>query len=749
MESFYNNNILNRDTERNLTLNELLDYFNQGILYIANDYYKIKEDEIKEIKIISNKNLPIKENEKEIIKLILKKRKSYCYLDFFNRYGFTDEFEIENNQIIIDYIFLNFKIKGLKKIIEKGIKKFTIQSKCSEINFSNDWGEFLELFFSQGKVSIDYKINKWFGDIFLELIKKAKLENDFTDLDKFQRILLKTESLSISYKKDLISNYRALELIDSFNIYKWFYQSFVQFEINRPPKHLFIIKSREEIDFIVEKIYKEFDNTHFNINFENYQLSNYFIEKGKEIGRDFIPFRKNFLSSLFTRSLEKFDIETLKTISSLGLTFRSDYILKFHQPNSKNQIIELIEFLKSIQFKCFVKPISYNLFKSLVDLFNMYGLNSLDVKINFNSIACYSIFLTTLTYSDTLLEFILNSEFTLNLKEFEKVIQLNPIQNHTYFKGIFDHHILYENNIKLLIKKFKPNELIHISHVINSLYLNLLSSTQLNKNKIMSEQESNNYLKENINNLENLFILNGIDIKVTISHVIRWLKLKSPTFNAYFQKFNSFLDNKNLTDEMCTRFSFNTILNSETSELFSTLRKLFFRYKSKNFRDYLEFLLHYKYYDLVIEQIIQYENNSKRPLSFFGNITLIMESSLPIEQFQKIPLETICCGKIALGELISKLIDISIKFDRDDIFKYLLSSFENEKLFFDYFPILDNLKIDFLEYFLIHKNALFIKHMEAHLPYNFSKVKENEKCVHLLSNHLPKHYKMKKFFNKK
>ncbi|KAM9989500.1 hypothetical protein ACTFIY_005548 [Dictyostelium cf. discoideum] len=750
MELFYNKNILNRDIERNLTTKELQDYFNEGLLYIiSKDYYEITNDEIKEIGTISNNKLSIKENEKEIFKLILKNRNSNCFKIYFEKFGFTDEFDIEKNGIIIYYIFWNLNIKGLKKIIEKGFLKKVSLSIVGEINLSNDWSEFLELFLSQRNVVQINNIDKWFNDIFSKIIIKAKLENDYTDLNKFQKIISNVDSLSNTYKRYIISNYHLLHLIDNFNIYKWFYQLFLQFEIKKPPNHSFIINSRDQVDFLVEKVYKEHDDIHFRIDFENYELVNYFIEKGKQVGKDFTQFQTDLFSSLFNRSLEIYDIETLKIISSLGLKFRSDSLLKFNEPLSKIQIIELINFLNSIEFNCFKKPISYSLFYNLINLCKNNGLTSLDVKINFNGIPkdSLTIFITALTYSDTVLEFILNSsKFTLYLKDFEKEITQNPIRNHAYYKGIMDHHLLYENNIKLLISKFKSNELIYFSNVINSLYLNLLFSTQLNHNKSMSEIEGNYFLKKNINNLEKLFILNGIGIKVTLNHVTRWLMLKSKSFNAYFQKFNSFLENKELSNEMVTHFSFSTILNSETSELFSKIRKLFFKYKSKNFKDNLEFLLHYKYYDLVIEQIIQYENNSKRS-SFLGTIATIMPSSLPIEEFQKLPLETIC-NNIPFSEFISKLIDLSIKFDRFDIFKYLLSSHDNQNLLFDHFPILDKLKIEFLEFFLIYKNDLFVKHMETHLPYNFSKLKQNEICVNLLSKYLPSHYQMKEFFDK-
>ncbi|KAM9953048.1 hypothetical protein ACTFIR_008106 [Dictyostelium discoideum] len=750
MEFYYNKDILNRDIERNLTAKELQDYFNEGLFYIiTKDYYEITNDEIKQIEIISNNKLSIKENEKEILKLILKNRNSNCFKFYFEKFGFTDEFDIEKNGIIIDYIFWNLNIKGLNKIIEKGFLKKVSLSTVGEINLSNDSIEFLELFLSQRKaISINKNIDTWFKDIFSKIIIKAKLENDYTDLNKFQKIISNTDSLSNSYKIDIISNYRSSHLIDDFNIFKWFHQLFLQFGFKKPPNHSFKINSREQVDFLIEKVYKEFDDIYFRINFENYELVNYFIEKGKQVGKDFTQFQTDLLSSLFDRSLEKYDIETLKIISSLSLKFRSDSLLKFNEPLSKIQIIELINFLNSIEFNCFKKPIFYSLFYNLINLCKNNGLTSLDVKIDFNCIPNDSlkIFITALTYSDTVLEFILNSKFTLYLKNFEKEITQNPIRNHAYYRGIIDHHLLYENNIKLLISKLKPNELIYFSSAINSLYLNLLFSTQSNHNKSMSEVEGNNYLKENLNNLENLFILNGIEINVTLSHVTRWLMLKSKSFNAYFQKFNSFLENKELCNEMVIHFSFNTILNSETSELFSKIRKLFFKYKSKNFKENLEFLLHYKYYDLVIEQIIQYEKKSKRS-SFLGTMATIMPSSLPIEEFQKIPLETIC-NDIPLSEFISKLIDLSIKFDRFDIFKYLLSSHDSQNLLFDHFPILDKLKIEFLEFFLIHKNDLFVKHMETHLPYNFSKLKQNEICVNLLSKYLPSHYQMKEFFNK-
>ncbi|KAM9963171.1 hypothetical protein ACTFIW_006394 [Dictyostelium discoideum] len=752
MELYYNKNILNRDIERNLTVKELQDYFNEGLLYIiTKDYYEITNDEIKQIEIISNNKLSIKENEKEILKLLLKNRNSNCFKFYFEKFGFTDEFDIEKNGVIIDYIFWNLNIKGLKKIIEKGFLKKVSLSTVGEINLSNDSIEFLELFLSQRKaIPIIKNIDTWFKDIFSKIIIMAKLENDYTDLNKFQKIISNTDSLSNSYKIDIISNYRSSQLIDDFNIFKWFHQLFLQFEIKKPPNHSFIINSREQVDFLIEKVYKEFDDIYYRINFENYELVNYFIEKGKQVGKDFTQFQTDLLSSLFDRSLEKYDIETLKIISSLGLKFRSDSLLKFNEPLSKIQIIELINFLNSIEFNCFKKPIFYSLFYNLIKLCKNNGLTSLDVKINFNCIPNDSlkIFITALTHSDTVLEFILNSKFTLYLKDFEKEITQNPIRNHAwYYRGIIDHHLLYENNIKLLISKLKSNELIYFSSAINSLYLNLLFSTQSNHNKsLLSEVEGNNYLKENLNNLENLFILNGIEINVTPSHVTRWLMLKSKSFNAYFQKFNSFLENKELCNEMVIHFSFNTILNSETSELFSKIRKLFFKYKSKKFKENLEFLLHYKYYDLVIEQIIQYEKKSKRS-SFLGTVATIMPSSLPIEEFQKIPLETIC-NDIPLSKFISKLIDLSIKFDRFDIFKYLLSSHDSQNLLFDHFPILDKLKIEFLEFFLIHKNDLFVKHMETHLPYNFSKLKQNEICVNLLSKYLPSHYQMKEFFNK-
>ncbi|KAM9982726.1 hypothetical protein ACTFIZ_007271 [Dictyostelium cf. discoideum] len=762
MELFYNKNILNRDIERKLTTKEVQDYFNEGLLYIIyKDYYEITNDEIKQIEIILNNKVSIKEIEKEILKLILKNRNSNCFKFYFDEFGFTDEFDIEKNRKIIDYIFWNLNIKGLKKIIEIGLLKKYSLSTVGEINLSNDWSEFLELFLSQKKVvvpppslsSSDNNIGKWFKDIFSKNIIKAKLENDYTDLNKFQKIISNTDSLSINYKRDIISNHHSLQLIDNFEIFKWFYQLFLQFEFNKPPNHfLFIINSIDQVDFLVEKVYKEYDDINFKINFENYQLVNYFIEKGNQVGKDFTQFQTDLFSSLFDRSLEKCDIETLKIISSLGLKFRSDSLLKFNEPLSKNQIIELINFLNSIEYKCFKKPISYSFFYNLINLCKNNDLNGSDVKINFNCIPndSLTIFITALTYSDTVLEFILNSKFTLYLNNFEKQLKQNPIRNHSYYKGIIDHHILYENNIKILIKKFKSNELILISNVINSLYLNLLFSTQLNHNKSMSEIQGNNYLKENINNLEKLFILNAIEINVTLPHVKRWLMLKSKCFSAYFQKFDSFFENKELCNEMVIHFSFNTILNSETSELFSKIRKLFFKYKSKNFKDNLEFLLHYKYYDLVIEQIIQYETNPKRSSSsssFLVTMFIIMPSSLPIEEFQKIPLETIC-KNIPFSELISKLIDLSIKFDRIDIFKYLLSSFDNQNLLFDHFPILDKSKIQFLEFFLIYKNDLFVKHMETHLPYNFSKLKENEICVNLLSKYLPSHYQMKEFFNK-
>ncbi|KAK5582806.1 hypothetical protein RB653_004392 [Dictyostelium firmibasis] len=759
IEIFYNKNLLNRDKEREITIGELLDFFNDCIIEICDSYYEITKYESNQIEIISTNQTCIKEKEKEILKLILKNRDIFYFKFYFDKFGFTDEFKIKKKEII-NYVFSNFIVKGLKTIIHN--KKKIDHCRSRELILSDDWSEFLELYLSQEIIKIT-QLEIWIRDIITELIKKTNAKNDFKEFEKIFNIFLKNKSLSSFEKSQCLFSDSTNHMFDSFQIYKWYYQFFLQFKSEnnnnnndekaiRLPKPMFQIQTKDEIDFLINNVYKYIDGNsddylYQKLDFKNCEMVNYFIEKGKDIGKDLTHYHKEFLTILFNRSLAQCNIEMIKKVTSNDFEFEIYIPLQYHDSISKAQVIELINYLNSIKFHCFKSTQVYSVFSSIMHLYKKVNLTSNDIKINFDCMPYRSSTLLVLvpSFNFELLNFILENTFTFNSVHIQNALSVCPIHKHTNYRGISKHYIIYEKCIIILIKRFEKCDIKCLSDIINPLYLNLLLSTQLDKIP-MTNQEGNNYLKENINNLKNIFTTSGLEINVTLSHVIQWLKLKSTSFIAFFKKFFYFLENNELGQQMISYFSLDTILNLETSELFSKVRKLFFKYQCKNFRINLEFLIHYNFYDLVVEQIIENETKKRRSIPLNENISLIMQSSIPIQVFQRIPFNSFCTNTVSLDKLISSLIDLSIKYNRVDIFKYLLSSFENENLLFDYFPILDNLKIDFLEYFLVEKNNLLVKLMKINLPYNFSKLKENETCVDLLSKYLPTDYRIKERF---